>query len=47
MPPEPLDPKDLTPTQQNIVIEHLKYSEALSNTEIADYLKLQKQITLY
>ncbi len=33
---ELLDPKDLTRTQQNLVIEYQKYSEALSNVEIAD-----------
>jgi len=40
---ELLDPKDLTRTQQNLVIEYQKYSEALSNVEIADYLKLHRE----
>ncbi len=40
--PEPLDPKDLTRTQQNLVIEYLKYCEALSNVEISDFLKIHR-----
>lgn len=38
----PLNPKDLTRTQQNLVIEFKKYSESLSNVEIALYLGLHR-----
>jgi len=41
--PLALDPKTLTHSQQNLVIEFKKYSEALSNVEIADYLKLHRE----
>jgi len=41
--PEPLSPFDLTRTQQNLLIDYLKYSEAFTNTELADYLKIDKK----
>ena len=41
--PEPLSPFDLTRAQQNLLIYHLKYSEAFTNTELADFLKIDKK----
>jgi len=41
--PLPLNPKDLTNSQQNIVIEHLKFNEAMLIIEIADYIQLTRQ----
>jgi len=41
--PLPLNPKDLSHTQQNILIEHLKFNEAMLIIEIADYIKLTRQ----
>jgi len=38
-----LNPKDLSHTQQNILIEHLKFNEAMLIIEIADYIKLTRQ----
>jgi len=39
---EPLEPSELTRVQQIQLIEYLKYCEALSNTEIADFLKIHR-----
>jgi len=41
--PEPLSPFGLTRIQQNLLIDFLKYSEAFTNTELADYLKIDKK----
>jgi len=39
---EPLSPSELTRVQQIQLIEYLKYSEALSNVEISDFLKIHR-----
>ena len=39
----PLDPKELTYTQQNMLIEHLKFYQSMLIIEIADYIKLTRQ----
>jgi len=41
--PLALDPKTLTHSQQNLIVEFKKYSESLSNTEIALYLGLHRE----
>jgi len=41
--PSPLDPKKLTHTQQNALIEYLKFYQSMLMIEIADYLKITKQ----
>ena len=39
----PLNPKDLTYTQQNMLIEHLKFYQSMLTIEIADYIKITRQ----
>ena len=39
----PLDPKALTHTQQNALIEYLKFYQSMLIHEIADYLKITRQ----
>ena len=39
----PNDPKELTYTQQNMLIEHLKFYQSMLIIEIADYIKLTRQ----
>ena len=41
--PSPLDPKALTHTQQNVLIEYLKFYQSMLIHEIADYLKITRQ----
>ena len=41
--PLPLDPKALTFTQQNSLIEYLKFYQSMLMPEIADYLKITRQ----
>ena len=41
--PLPLDPKELTYTQQNMLIEHLKFYQSMLIIEIADYIKITRQ----
>jgi len=41
--PSPLDPKKLTRSQQNVLIEHLRFYQSMLIFEIADYLKLARQ----
>ena len=40
--PEPLEPSELTRVQQIQLIEYLKFCKALSNREIADFLKIHR-----
>jgi len=42
-----LNPKDLSHIQQNILIEHLKFNEAMLIIEIADYIKLTRQTLIH
>jgi len=39
----PLDPKELTYTQQNLLIKHLKFYQSMLIIEIAEYIKLTRQ----
>jgi len=39
---EPLEPSELSRIQKIQLIEYLKYSEALSNVEISDFLKIHR-----
>ena len=41
--PLPLNPKTLTPKQQNALIEYLKFYQSMLMIEIADYLKITRQ----
>ena len=41
--PLPLDPKALTHTQQNSLIEYLKFYQSMLMIEIADYLKITRK----
>ena len=41
--PLPLDPKALTFTQQNSLIEYLKFYQSMLMPEIADYIKITRQ----
>jgi len=41
--PPPLNPKALTHTQQNALIEYLKIYQSMLMIEIADYLKITRQ----
>jgi len=41
--PLPLDPKALTFTQQNSLIEYLKFYQSMLMPEIADYLKITRK----
>jgi len=41
--PLPLNPEDLTHTQQNALIEYLKFFQSMLIYEIADYLKITRQ----
>ena len=41
--PPPLNPKELTFTQQNVLREHLKFYQSMLIIEIADYLKITRQ----
>lgn len=41
--PSPLDPKALTFTQQNSLIEYLKFYQSMLMIEIADYPKITRQ----
>ena len=41
--PLPLNPKTLNYTQQNMLIEHLKFYQSMLMIEIADYLKITRQ----
>ena len=41
--PKPLNPKELTYTQQNSLIEYLKFYQSMLIIEIADYIKITRQ----
>jgi len=41
--PPPLNPKELTYSQQNMLIEHLKFYQSMLIIEIADHIKLTRQ----
>ena len=41
--PTPFNPKDLTYTQQNLLIEHLTFYQSMLIIEIAEYIKLTRQ----
>ena len=41
--PSPLNPKALTHTQQNALIEYLKFYQSMLMIEIADYIKITRQ----
>ena len=41
--PSPLNPKALTHTQQNALIEYLKFYQSMLMIEIADYLKITRK----